>query len=87
MGDVLKLKGSDAPAQNTEAVAKVVAFLREQADAIESGDARPAHKAVLTIYEDTDGVKFRTQTAFCNASSIERAGLMAVALHDTINDS
>lgn len=82
MGDVTKLRG-ESPLYGMEATTRVVAWLREQADFLERGEARPAHKAVLTMYEDTGG-KIRTVTVFCNTSSIERAGIMSMALHDTL---
>lgn len=81
--NVVKLKG-ETPVQGAEAVASVVAWLRAQADALESGDARPAHKAVLTVFEDCSG-EIRTLTAFCNTSAIERIGIMYMALNDTAN--
>jgi hypothetical protein len=81
MGEVVKL-GRDTEVQGAEATAKVITWLRSQADAMESGQARPVHKAVLTVFEDCSG-QVRTHTAFCNASSIERAGIMYLALNDT----
>jgi len=83
MDNVVKLKG-DPTAYGSEAVAKVVAWLREQADELESGESRPAHKAVLMVFEDCSGT-IRTQTVFCNASAIERIGIMYMALNDTAN--
>lgn len=83
MGEVVKL-GMDVEVRGSEAAAKVVAWLREQADAIESGESWPAHKAVLTVLGDCNG-QFRTRVIFCNAATIERAGILALALHDTLS--
>ena len=83
--NVIKLKG-EMPASGSEAVAKVVAWLREQADAIESGESRPAHKAVLMTFEDCGG-EARTSAAYCNASVIERIGMAYMALNDMTNDT
>lgn len=84
MGDnVVSLKGKTT-AHGPDAVAQVVAWLREQADEIEKGEARPVHKAILTVFEDC-GDKVRTHTVFCNVSSVERVGIMFLALNDTAN--
>jgi hypothetical protein len=80
MGDIVKLKG-ETSVHGSEAVVKVVAWLRDQADALENGEARPAHKAVLTVFEDCSG-QIRTHTAFCNASTVELVGIMYLALND-----
>ena len=84
MGEVLKIKGT-AEARGVDAVTQVVAWLREQADAIERGEVRPVHKAVLTVYEDRSE-QFRIGVAFCNVSGLERIGLMHAALSDLTNE-
>lgn len=58
----------------------IVAFLREWADAIESG-AEDASKAVLTLYCQKDG-QFRTRTRRCNVDLLSQVGLMHLALND-----
>ena len=83
-GNVVKFKG-EIPAYGTEAVTKIVAWLREQADAIENGDERPAHKAVLTLFEDCSG-QIRTNTVFCNVSLVERVGITFLALNDMASE-
>lgn len=83
MGEVIKL-GQDIEVRGSEATAKIVAWLREQADALESGKDWPAQKAVLTVLQDCDG-QFRTRVVFCNAKTIERAGILSLALHDTLS--
>lgn len=83
MGEVVSIKG-ETDVQGAEATAAIVAWLRDQANALESGESRPAHKAVLTVFEDCIGT-VRTQTAFCNTSAIERLGIMYAALNDTAN--
>ncbi len=81
MSNVIKL-GKDEPVRGAEAVAHIVKWLREQADRLENGEARPAYKAVLLLYEDR-GEQFRVSTAYCNATTIERAGMLSLSLHDT----
>ncbi len=83
MGEVLKIKGV-AEIKGSDATAQIVAWLREQADAIEKGKVRPVHKAVLTVYEDRNE-QFRINSAFCNVSGLERIGLMHAALTDLTN--
>lgn len=78
--NVVKLRG-EAAVQGADATAKVIAWLRERANMLESGEARPAHKAVLVLHEST-GDKFSTLTAYCNATSIERIGMLSLSLHD-----
>lgn len=80
MGDVVKLKGTDS-AQSLDAVSDVVKWLREYADKIEKGEIRPTHKAVLILYEGLNE-QFRVSTAYCNATTIERAGMISLSLHD-----
>lgn len=84
MGQVIKL-GQDVEVRGTEATAKIVAWLREQADAIENGKEWPVQKAVLTVLQDCGG-QFRTRVIFCNAKTIERAGILSLALHDTLSN-
>lgn len=85
MDNVVKLKGEPA-VQGGEATTKVVAFLREMADDLESGKARPVHKAILTVYED-NGDQVRVKSAFCNTRFVEAVGILATALNDAINES
>ncbi len=80
MGEVVSIKG-ETDVQGAEATAAIVAWLRDQANALESGEARPAHKAVLVVLEDCSGT-IRIGPAFCNASAAERVGIMYMALHD-----
>ena len=82
--DKHELKGDANPIQGLEAVSDVVKFLREYADKLEKGEMRPAHKAVLILYEDCNE-QFRISTAYCNATTIERAGMISVSLHDTVD--
>ena len=84
MGDVVNLKGLAAVDDVAEATAKIIAWLRELADELESGEARPAHKAVFTVFEDC-GDSIRVHSAFCNARFIERVGIMYAALNDVTN--
>ena len=49
---------------------------------LESGEARPVDKAVLLVYENI-GEQFRVSTAYCNATTIERVGMLSLSLHDT----
>lgn len=79
---VLKLV-QNTPVRGEDATAAVVAFLRRCADDIENGD-EAAHKAIILLYEDC-GDQFRTVSRFCNATSIERAGIIAMASHDTLS--
>ena len=81
MDNVVSLRGEN-PVQGAEAVAHVVKWLREQADRLESGEAQPAHKALLLLYEDRGG-QFRVLTAYCNATTVERVGMLGLSLHDT----
>jgi hypothetical protein len=83
MGEVVSIKG-ETDIQGAKATAAVVAWLREQANGLESGEVRPAHKAVLTVFEDCSGT-IRTHTVFCNTSAVERIGIMYMALNDTAN--
>lgn len=85
MGEVLSLRsGGDAIESTAEATAKIVAWLREQANELESGEARPVHKAVLTVFEDC-GDQIRVNSTFCNARFVERVGIMYTALNDVAN--
>ena len=84
MGKVVSIIKGEMNLQGAEATAAVVAWLREQADRLENGESRPAHKAVLTVFEDCSGT-VRTCTVFCNTSAIERIGIMYAALNDTAN--
>jgi hypothetical protein len=79
--NVIKLKGTDS-AQGLDAVSDVVKWLREYADKIEKGEIRPTHKAVLILYEGLNE-QFRVSTVCCNATTIERAGMISLSLHDT----
>lgn len=83
MGEVVSIKG-EADIQGAEATAAVVAWLRGYADRLENGEARPADKAILLMYENI-GEQFRVSTAYCNATTIERAGMLSLSLHDTAN--
>lgn len=81
MSNVVNL-AKDEPVRGKDAVAEIVAFLRKHADAIESGNARPVHKLILVAFEDRNE-QFRVSTAYCNATAIERAGMLSMSLHDT----
>jgi hypothetical protein len=81
MGEVVSIKG-ETDVRGAEATAAVVAWLREYADRLESGESRPVEKAVLLTYENI-GDQFRVSTAYCNATTIERAGMLSLSLHDT----
>lgn len=80
MSNVVKF-AQNSNVRGPEATAAVVAFLRKQADEIESGESASVHKAVLVVYEDL-GNQFRTLTAFCNITTLERVGLLSLALQD-----
>ena len=84
MSNVVNLKGEITVEDATEATTKIVAWLREQANALESGESRPTHKAVLTVFEDC-GDQIRINSSFCNARFIERVGIMYAALNDLVN--
>lgn len=84
MGEVVKLSEREEPVEGAEATAKIVQFLREHADMLESGELRPVHKAVLTVYESI-GDQFRIQSAFCNATTLERVGIVTMALQDIMD--
>lgn len=84
MADVLKTVHS-TPVRGEEATAKVVDFLRRMANDIESGEEPEAQKAILIFYKDV-GEQFAIRSRFCNCTSIERAGMMALAKHDTLSD-
>jgi hypothetical protein len=81
MGEVVSIKGEKTDLQGTEATAAIVAWLRDQANILESGEARPAHKAILVVLEDCSG-EIRIGPAFCNTSAAERVGILYMALHD-----
>lgn len=77
--NVLKLV-QHGQTRGPEAVADLIAWLRDTADDIESG-SETAHKAVLTLYEDR-GDEFRITSRYCNTSLLERIGIMTAALQD-----
>jgi hypothetical protein len=79
MADVVRL----VP-KNDETKISVVDFLRKCADAIESGEEDPAHKAILVLYEER-GDMFCTRGRYHNVSTLERNGLLAMASHDALN--
>lgn len=81
MGKVVGIKGK-TESQKPDVVADVIAFLRKHADELEKGSERPAHKAVLILYEDL-GDKTRLASTFCNTTVTERVGMMYMALQDT----
>lgn len=81
MSNVVKLKGGIETISGPDATVSVVTWLRNQADALEKGEARPAQKAILVTYESL-GEQYLVSSAFCNATSIERAGMLTMALHD-----
>jgi hypothetical protein len=83
MGEVVGIKG-ETELQKPDMVADVIAFLRKHADQLEKGSERPAHKAVLILYEDL-GDKTRLVSAFCNTTVTERVGIMFMALNDMAN--
>jgi hypothetical protein len=72
--------------QGSEATAEVVRFLRSIADSLESGEEQPAHKAVLVLYEDT-GSKVAVRQRFCNATVVERTGILHIAAYDGVSVS
>lgn len=84
MADVFKLV-QNAPVRGEDAKAKVIAALRTCADAIESGEEKPAHKVIVVLYEDV-GEQFAVRSRFCNVTAIERAGMLAMAVHDTLTE-
>lgn len=83
MADVIKLV-QNSTVRGEDATATVIAFLRKYADMIESGDEGPAHKAVLVLYEDREDA-FCVRSRFCNATTMERAALFAMAAHDSLD--
>lgn len=83
MGEVVALVEGE-PLRGSEATAKVVAWLRCLADQLEQGASRPVEKAVLITHEGL-GDKFLVSTAYCNATAIERAGMLSMSLHDTVD--
>ncbi len=83
MDNVVKLKDGN-PIDKPDEVSDIIAWLREYADRLEKGEVRPAHKAVLIIYEKL-AEKFRISTAYCNAEAVERAGMISLSLHGTVD--
>lgn len=77
MGKVVSLN-KDAELRGSEATTSVVTWLRNQADALEKGEVRPAQKAILVTYESL-GEQYLVSSAYCNATSIERAGMLSMA--------
>lgn len=61
----------------------VVKFLRDLADEIERNVTTP-NKAVVILHTDL-AEKFDVSCRFCNASVIERTGIMHIALQDSID--
>lgn len=82
--NVIKLKG-ELSVHGDEATAKIVAWLRNEADSIERGDVLPVHKAVLVVHTEADG-KVNTKVSYSNANILERTGMLTLALHDVAND-
>lgn len=82
MSNVVNLSKSE-PVRGPEATLEIVKWLREYADKLESGNTRPACKAILLLYEDR-GEQFRVATTYCNATTLERAGMLSLSLHDTV---
>lgn len=83
MSNVVNLNKGE-PVRGPEATSEIIKWLREYADKLEKGDARPACKAVLLLYEDR-GEQFRVATAYYNATTLERAGMLSLSLRDTVD--
>lgn len=83
MADKVTRLVSSTPVRGTEAQAKVVAFLRSQADAIEKGEEPGTQKAIVILYKDV-GEQFAVRSRFCNVTSIERTGMLYMAAHDAL---
>lgn len=58
----------------------VVSFLREWADAVETGK-EDVTKVVLIMYNDVDS-RFRVRTRRCNVDLVGQVGIMQLALTD-----
>lgn len=59
----------------------VVQFLREWADAIETGKENVS-RAVLIMHDDAGSENFRIRTRRCNVDLIAQVGMMQLALND-----
>lgn len=79
MADVLKLVPQGAAPDRS-----VSEFLRELADIIDGQDAKP-NKAVVVLHTNL-GSQFGVHSRFCNATLIERTGMLQIALHDSLSD-
>jgi len=82
MSNVIQLKG-EATVRGPEANSEIVEWLRDYADKLENGEMPPAQMAILVLYEDR-GEQFKISTAYCNATTVERAGMLSTSLHDTL---
>lgn len=83
MGEVVNLIEADGPVCGANATADIVNFLREYATALETGEKRPVQKIVIVGYEDRAD-QFRVTISFLNTTPVERAGMLSIALHDTV---
>jgi hypothetical protein len=88
--NIIKLAhvNNDVGTKGAAASELVVSFLREWADAIESGD-EDAHKAVLIMYADREpggpgNEAFVVRVRRCNLGLVEQVGLMTMAQADLI---
>lgn len=95
MGEVIHLvQSEDTPVSGREATAKVVAWLREQADLIENADSNrdapygDTEKAVLILYASaTEASQFWIGSRYVNTNGvIERVGIVKLALADICNN-